>query len=152
MPIGWPAPIVDGTNATKLTHEDSVPISPSDELRVVLAVKRASGIPVVKNLCKLLLPALPRNYVQQTGVVLNTDTSHSKDKTIRVPTSYRSPRVAHVAGIAAEARRKSTLPRLPLCSGETVHRGRQRGQEPKLLQGARTKEGLHMSHIDGLPM
>ena len=48
MPIGRPAPIVDGTNATKLTHEDSVPISPSDELRVVLAVKRASGIPVVK--------------------------------------------------------------------------------------------------------
>ena len=74
MPIGRPAPIVDGTSATKLTHEDSVPISPSDELRVVLAVKRASGIPVVKNLCKLL-PALPRNYVQQTGVALNTDTS-----------------------------------------------------------------------------
>ena len=41
MPIGRPAPIVDGTSATKLTHEDSVPISPSDELRVVLAVKRA---------------------------------------------------------------------------------------------------------------
>ena len=46
-----PAPIVNGISATKLTHEDSIPISPSDELRVVLAVKRASGIPVVKNLC-----------------------------------------------------------------------------------------------------
>ena len=85
MPIGRPAPIVDGTSATKLTHEDSVPISPSDELRVVLAVKRASGIPVVKNLCKLLLPALPRNYVQQTGVALNTDTSDYTQDDIHVP-------------------------------------------------------------------